>query len=329
MARRRGGAADRGRDRPGRPRQRLPGRGRRLGGDRRPQRVPAADRGRAAAAVHGRARLPARALPRRGAAARDLGADPAVDHGRLVRLGAPHRADRRRGHGRAPGDLRHERRRHLHLPDRPADREAAGRPGAHRRPGDHLPRDRRARAPGAAARAARRQRARDGALAPGGHAPARGVGDRLLVADRGEPGRDPARLERGHPRVPLGREGDGDDDDVLGAARLRGDRAPPRDRDRPADRRRREPRQPPLGRGRRGDPHGQQDGGREEAATPAIARSTRTASTSRASSSSSSGRSCSSCPRPRARRAATSARAATAAGSTRSCAQRCAWPCGT
>ncbi len=47
-----------------------------------------------------------------------------------------------------------------------------------------------------------------GALGRAGHARARGVGDRPVVADRGEPGRHPARLERGHPRLPLGREGD-------------------------------------------------------------------------------------------------------------------------
>ena len=44
-------------------------------------------------------------------------------------------------------------------------------------------------------------------LAEGTHALTR-VGDRPLLADRREPGRDPARLERGHPRVPLGGEGD-------------------------------------------------------------------------------------------------------------------------
>ncbi len=38
--------------------------------------------------------------------------------------------------------------------------------------------------------------------------PARRVGDGPLVADRRQPGRHPARLERGHPRVPLGREGE-------------------------------------------------------------------------------------------------------------------------
>ena len=34
------------------------------------------------------------------------------------------------------------------------------------------------------------------------------VGDGPLVADGGQPGRDPARLQREHPRLPLGREGD-------------------------------------------------------------------------------------------------------------------------
>ena len=60
------------------------------------------------------------------------------------------------------------------------------------------------------------------------------------------------------------------------------------------DRRRRQPRQPALGRGRRGDPHGQPHRGREARPTPATARSSRTASTSRGRSSCSSGRSCSS-----------------------------------
>ena len=53
----------------------------------------------------------------------------------------------------------------------------------------------------------------------GGHARARRVGDRPLVADGCEPGGDPARLERGHPGVPLGGEGDGDADGLLGARR--------------------------------------------------------------------------------------------------------------
>ena len=54
------------------------------------------------------------------------------------------------------------------------------------------------------------------------------VGNRPLLPDRCEPGGDPARLERGHPGVPLGGEGARDHDDLLRAGRLRGDRAPPR-----------------------------------------------------------------------------------------------------
>ena len=145
----------------------------------------------------------------------------------------------------------------------PADRQALGRAHGHRRAGDRLPRDRRARPARAAARAARRQRADDGALGRGGHAPARRVGDRPLLPDRREPGRDPARLERGHPRLPLGREGDGEAGRLLGAARLRRDRAAARVRAGPARRRRREPREPALGRGRPRDPDRQPDGRRE------------------------------------------------------------------
>ena len=131
-----------------------------------------------------------------------------------------------------------------------------------------------------------------------GHAPPDRVGDRPLVADRREPGRHPARLERGHPRVPLGREGDGHADDLLGAAGLRGARAAARDRDRPAARRRREPRQPALRRGRPRDPHGQPHRGREEVEPRATGPSSRTATTSRGRSSSSSTRSRSSSSPP-------------------------------
>ena len=82
----------------------------------------------------------------------------------------------------------------------------------------------------------------------------------------------------------------GTDDRLLGSARLRGDRAPSRARDRAAARRRSEPRQPPLRRGRARDPHRQPDRGGEEVRTRAIAPSWRTASTSRGSSCSSPGR---------------------------------------
>ena len=131
-------------------------------------------------------------------------------------------------------------------------------------PGDRLPGDRWARAAGAAAGDARRQRPDHGPLAGRGHARSGRVGDRSVLADGGQPGGDPAGIQRGHPRLPLGREGDRDADDVLGAAGLRGDRAAARDRHRPADRRRLEPRQPALRRGGGRDPHRQPDGRGEE-----------------------------------------------------------------
>ena len=156
------------------------------------------------------------------------------------------------------------------------------------------------------------------------HAPAGRVGDGSLVADGRQPGRHPARLERGHPRLPLGGEGDGQADDLLGARRLRRDRAAAVDGDRPARERRRQPRQPALGRGRPSDPHREPHRGGEASRTLATAPSSRTASTSRVRSSCSSGRWSSSGPPPSARSAATSGRVGTAAASTRSCAPRCA-----
>ena len=108
------------------------------------------------------------------------------------------------------------------------DRAPAGDHREHRRPRDRLPRDRRARAARAAPGDARRQRADHGPLAGRRHAPPGRVGDRPLLADRREPGRDPAGVERGHLGLPLGGEGDRDAHDVLGAARLRRDRAAPR-----------------------------------------------------------------------------------------------------
>ena len=92
---------------------------------------------------------------------------------------------------------------------------------------------------------------------------------------------------------------------------------PPRHRRRAARRRRGEPRQPALRRGRRGDPHRQPHGRRAAAPTPATAPSSPTASTSPGRSCCSSGRSCSRSPPRCAPPAATSARAATAAASTR------------
>ena len=108
------------------------------------------------------------------------------------------------------------------------------------------------------------------------------------------------------------------------AGRLRGDRAPALDRHRPAHRRRREPRQPALRRGRSGDPH-RQPHGRREAGEPRLPRlpGERLQRHPRCSSSTS-GKSCWSGRRPRARSAATCARAGTAAAAIRSCAARCA-----
>ena len=77
----------------------------------------------------------------------------------------------------------------------------------HRRAGHRLPRDRRARPP-VLQRAMRDGNAPTMArwLAEDAHRLHR-MGARPLVADRREPGGHPARLERGHPGVPLGREG--------------------------------------------------------------------------------------------------------------------------
>ena len=95
-----------------------------------------------------------------------------------------------------------------------------------------------------------------------GNAPPRRVGDRLLVADGGEPDRDPARLERRRSRVPVGGQADAAGLRLLRAGRLRRDRSAARERQGPAPERRREPGQPVLGRGRPHDPHRQPDGGR-------------------------------------------------------------------
>ena len=153
--RRRGSGLDRARRDPGGARLGL----RRRGRDRGPQRDAATAARRAAAALHARRRLPARPGRRRPRApARER---PAARRGpgRLVRGRA---ALRGRHRGREPGppdDPRHQRRRRVHGPGHAADRAPAGRARRYRRPGDRVPRDRRARAAGAARRDARRQRA--------------------------------------------------------------------------------------------------------------------------------------------------------------------------
>ena len=114
------------------------------------------------------------------------------------------------------------------------------------------------------------------------------------------------------------------DDELLGARRLRRDRAPALDRDRPARRRRRQPRQPALRRRRRGHPHGQPDGGGEEGQPRLPGLPRQRFQRHPGAGCCSPGRWCSS-TRPRsARSGATCARAATAAATTRSCAGRCA-----
>ena len=186
--------------------------------DRRHQRGPAAAGRGAAAAVHARARLRARARRRRARAAARRRRSPRLHHGRLVRGRAARGARDGRGLDRARGRDGHERRRRVLAAGDPAHRAPPGRADPHGRPGDPLPGDRRPRAAGAAPRDARRKRADDGALDRGGRLPARRMGARPLLADGREPGRDPARVERGHPRVPVGGEGDRHADGLLGAA---------------------------------------------------------------------------------------------------------------
>ena len=218
---------------------------------------PARARG-AAVAAHARARLPARAgRGRRHPAGRRRLTDGVLTR-RQLRLGAARRARGRGGERRARGAPRLGR--HVLAPRRAADRAPAGDHRQHRRAGDRLPRDRRARAARAAPGDARRQRPDHGPLAGRRHASPDRVGDRSVLADGCQPGGDPARIQRGHLGVPLGREGDRDDDDVLGAAGLRRDRAAARDGRRAAGRRRRQPREPALRRGRGRDPDGQPDG---------------------------------------------------------------------
>ena len=232
-------------------------RGDRLGAERG---HPAGAR-RAAVAADARARLPARADRGRPDPPGHRRPDRRHPHGRQLRLGPARSARRRRRERRARRAARLGR--HVVDPDRAPDRAAAGDHRLDRRPRDRLPRDRRARDCPCCACDARRERAEHGPLGAR-HASSRRVGDGSLLADGREPGGDPAGLERGHLGVPLGGEGDGDDDDLLGAAGLRGDRAAARHRHRPAGRRRRQPRQPPLRRGGGRDPHREPDGGGEE-----------------------------------------------------------------
>ena len=252
---------------------------------------------------------------------------PAGEHvrRRQLRVGAARGARRLGRERRARGDLRDERRGHVHAPGRAAHRQAPGR----RRRGPTSPGIVFLEIDGLALPVLRRAM-RDGnapehgALGRRGHARAHRVGAGPLVADGREPGGDPARLERRHPRVPLGRQGDRAADGLLGAGRLRPDRARARDGHRAARRRRHEPRQPPLGRGRRGDPHGQPDGGGEEG-EPRLPRVLRQRLQRHAGARPVLLGGAAGVVRPRcARSGATCGRADIAAGCTRSCARRCA-----
>ena len=113
-------------------------------------------------------------------------------------------------------------------------------------PGVALPRDRRPRPRRPAAGAGRRHAPRPRRLAAQRLPPAAALGDRLVLADRRLPGGPPARLQRGHARLPLVGEGARRGDRHQPPARRRRARAAPLRRARAAARRRRQPRQHPL-----------------------------------------------------------------------------------
>ena len=302
---------------PGCQHRRLLGRAARRGDRRGAERGHPAGARRAAVAAHARARLPARAG--RGRRASCWLTDDLTDgvlHGRQLRLGAARGARGRGGERRARRAAR-ARMTRTRCASRSGSR--AGR-GSSPRPtfpgivfleidGLALPVLRRAMRDGNAPNMARW-------LADDTH--------RLTEWETdlsSQTGASQAGILLGSNEdisgVPLGREGDRHADDVLGAAGLRGDRAAARDRRRPARRRRLEPRQPALRRGRGRDPHGQPDGGREavQPRLPGVSRQRRQrdahARALRAWRSSSSGR------RRCGRSAATCGRAAIVAASTR------------
>ena len=204
------GGGDRARRRPQGLLGRVPGRR----GDRRGQRVPAAAGGLAAAAVHARARLRLRAADRRGGAVDRRRRVPGRDRGRVVRGRAARLAGDGRGLDRPRGARRHQRGRRLHPAGGEGHRSPAGRRDPHIDAGAALPGDRRARPTRAAQRDARRQRPEHGPLDRRGRLSPGRMGARPLLADRREPGRDPARLQRGHPGLSLGGEGDRHADDA-------------------------------------------------------------------------------------------------------------------
>jgi hypothetical protein len=118
----------------------------------------------------------------------------------------------------------------------------------------------------------------------------RRVGARPLLADRAQPGRDPARRRtRTSPAFRWVEKSDRKDDDLLGARGLARSSSAAMRPASDAHGRRREPRNLPLGRGEHVILTGQPHGRRRRARTRATARSSRTASTSPGCSSCSSG----------------------------------------
>ena len=103
--------------------RRRPGRG---GGDRDPERVPAAARRRAALSAGAAARVPAPAGSRRGDAAGSRSPHGRRPFGQLVLVGPGRRPRGRRLRDRAGGDLGHQRRRQVHPQ---GDRAVARRSG--------------------------------------------------------------------------------------------------------------------------------------------------------------------------------------------------------
>ena len=221
------------------------------------QRRPAAARRGAAASVHGTARLLRDSVRRRrDVAPRRPGRHRLFD--RLVLVGARRRARRvcRRRRPLDPSSARTTTRATCfassqRIARRSGERVVTDEPGIVflEIDGLALPVLQRAMRDGHAPTMARW-------LADGTLQAAR-VGDRPLVADGRVAGGDPARLERRHPRLPLGREGAAGARDVLVAGGLRGDRAAPRERVGAARGRRREPRQPLLRRSGSRHPHRQ------------------------------------------------------------------------
>ena len=143
------------------------------------------------------------------------------------------RARRVGGRRRARRRLRDERRRHVHAPGDPADRPPLGRAGRDRRAGHRLPRDRRPRAARAAAGDAGRKRAEHGALAPTAATLTEWETDLSSQTGATQAG----ILLGSNEDIPAFRWVEKETatlDDVLGAARLRRDRASPRDRPRAA-----------------------------------------------------------------------------------------------